>query len=600
MWSLFKVECLRFRTLALIAAGVHVCALGFGTRLIDLAQLSLLSDRALGGVYALAGALLGVYQMGGYRRGSQWITLLHRPVAPARIALTLCAAAGVVLLGAVLLPAVLLATWQQGTTARVVDLRHWLLPGSAWLIAMAGYLAGAFWALRGLRTALAAVALLAWLAWADATGPAMLAIELVVVAWLLALVLGAFKPDVEATPRGPLASALLALPLSAGAYLILMLMLFGFEFLWIAQGSHPLNSTVPPPGGHTEVERMDARARMRLALREATPPDLERLEAAVTASKPQGLAVRLREWPQRNAMANAAPLQFEDAERRTRWTFSHDSMRLHGEQLLDGRAAGTLGVGPRGQAFPAVAVPIGQLPGLPGEDTVLLAGDTLYRYESARERVVPLVRVRAGESITGAGRVGERWVLLSDQALSVFRASPAAGGGTLVAPPARVAFPDSNRRLSSLDMVALNDGMLVSLVYSELAHTEDGAQPRRVLLQVFDDGRPAVIHAKALSFDYPALHRYRSWWPSPVLHTALERAQRLLAPTSPQPAPRPAPIPVPVMVLAGCLMLASAVLATYRTQRVGMGKRARLGWIAFCALFGLPGLAAVLLMKPRA
>ena len=43
-----------------------------------------------------------------------------------------------------------------------------------------------------------------------------------------------------------------------------------------------------------------------------------------------------------------------------------------------------------------------------------------------------------------------------------------------------------------------------------------------------------------------------------------------------------------------------AVLATYRTLRVGMGKRARLAWIAFCALFGLPGLAATLLMKPRA
>jgi hypothetical protein len=599
MWSLFKVECLRFRTLALFAAAVHVCALGFGTRLVDLAQQSLLVYRALGGLYALTGVLLGLYQIGGYRRGSHWITLLHRPVPPARIALTLCAAAGVVLLVAVLLPTVLLAAWQQGTTARVVDLRHWLLPGSAWLIAMAGYLAGAFWALRGLRPALAAVTLLAWLACAEANGFAMLMIEITVVAWLLALLLCAFKPDVEATPNGALANALLALPLSAGAYLVAMLVLFGFEFLWIAQGSHPLNSAVPPHGGHTEVERMDPRTRMRQALRDAIPPDLDGLEAAVKASKPQGLMARLRDWPQRNALANAAPLQFSDSERRIRWTFSHDRMRLQGEHLLDGRAAGTLGVGRRGEAFPGVALPIGHLPGLPSEDTALLAGDTLYRYDSAGRRILPLVGMRTGQSIAGAGRVGERWVLLSDKALTFFRASPATGDSARASEPIRVALPDSNRRLSSVDMLALDDGALVCLVYSELAHTDDGAQPTRVLLRVFDDGRPAVIHSKALSFDYPALHRYRSWWPSPALHAALTRAQGLLAPASPLPAAAPARVPTPMVVLAGCLMLASAALAAYHAYRAGMERRTRLAWTAFCAAVGLPGFAAMVLMRPR-
>ena len=49
MWSLFKVECVRFRTWAVIAALVHLCALGFGTRLMDLAQQTLPIHRAIGG-----------------------------------------------------------------------------------------------------------------------------------------------------------------------------------------------------------------------------------------------------------------------------------------------------------------------------------------------------------------------------------------------------------------------------------------------------------------------------------------------------------------------------------------------------------------------
>lgn len=595
MWSLFKVECVRFRTWGLIAAAVHLCALGFGTRLVDLAQQTLPVYRAMGGVYALAGVLLGLYQIGGYRRGSHWVTLLHRPVPSARIALTLCAAAGVVLLIAVLVPTLLLAAWQQGTTARVVDLRHWLLPGSAWLVAMAGYLAGAFWALRGPRPALAAVALLAWLAFADASGVAMLAVELIVVAWLLALVLCAFRPDVEATPRGPLASALLALPLSAGAYLVVLLLLFGLEFVWIAQGSHPLNTAVPPRGGHTEVERMDPRARMLKALDEAGPPDLDRLEAAVQASKPQGLAVRLRAPPQRNALANPAPLQFDDPERRIRWTFSHDRMRLQGEHLLDGHAVGTLGIGPRGDAFPNVVLPIGHVPGLPEDDRVLLAGEGLYRYDSADRNIMPLVGIRAGESITGAGRIGGRWVLMSDKALYVFRAGASTGDAPVADGPTRIALPGSNARLSSIDLVTLGDGVLICLVYSELAHTEDGARPTLALLRGFDDGRPALLHSRVLSFDYPAVHRYRSWWPSPALHAALRQEQGLLAPASRLSA---APIPMPIVILAGCLMLASALMATYWARRRGLSGPTRFAWIVFCAALGLPGLAAFVLMKP--
>lgn len=600
MWSLFKVECLRFRTWAVIAALVHLCALGFGTRLMDLAQQTLPIHRAIGGVYALAGVLLGLYQIGGYRRGSHWVTLLHRPVPPTRIALTLCGAAGVVLLVAVLLPTLLLAAWQQGTTARVVDLRHWLLPCAAWLSAMAGYLAGAFWALRGPRTALAAVALLAWLAFADATGIAMLAVELLVATWLLALLLCAFRPDVEAAPRGPWASALLALPLSAGTYLVVLLMLFGVEFLWIAQGSHPLNTAVPPPGGHTEAEKMEPRARMLRALHDARPADLERLQAAVAVGKPQGLTVRFRQLLQRNALSNLTSLQFDDPERHVRWTFSHDRMRLQGENLLNGRAVGTLGIGPQREAFPYVAVPIGHLPGLPDDDTALLAGDSLYRYDSADQTITRWLGVPNEESIAGVGRINGRWALMSDKALYFYRADAALAEAASPKLLTRIALPTPTARLSSLDMIALSDGVLVCLVDSELAHTEDGTRPALFLLRGFDDGRPPVLHSTPLSFDYPALHRYRSWWPSPALHAALEQARTVFAPTSPLSAATPAPLPMSIMAFAGCLLLASAACAAYYAHRRALAGRARLAWIVFCGFAGLPGLAAMMLMRPRA
>jgi hypothetical protein len=596
MWSLFKVECVRFRTWAIIAAAAHLAALAFATRIADLGQQTLPVYWAMGGVYAVAGALLGLYQVGGYRQESHWVTLLHRPVLPAHVALTLCAAAGLVLMVFVMLPALLVAAWQHGTTARVVDLRHWLLPCSAWLIATSGYLAGAFCALRGFGHAAAALALLAWLVFADATGFAMLAVELIVAGWLVALLVGAFKPDLEAPARGPLANMFLALPLSMGAYMLMVMALFGLEFLWIAQGSHPLNTAVPPHGGHTEVEKMEPRARMLVALGGATFPGLHDLTAAIAASRPQALSVRLQEQPQRNALANVESIQFDDPGRQVRWTFSHDRMRLQGDGLLDGRSVGALGVGPGRAPFAHVALPIGGLPGLPEDDTILLAGNALYRYASASNDLTPYLAVDAGDTLSGVGRIGKRMMLLSDHALYSFNLPLSAGGQAVAGRPVRVALPGANADLSSIDMIALADGTLVCLTYSAQAHTAAGAAPALYLLRIYDDGRPALVHLRPLSFDYPAVHRYRTWWPSPGLQAVHEQARALFASSSPLAATTPARTPSWIKWFAAGLMLLSALGATHRARRARLTGPVRLAWIVFCGALGLPALVAMWLM----
>ena len=207
MKDLFKGELLRFRLWAIAAAVIHVGGLGFMARIVDLAQQPKLVYQVFAMIYAVAGMLLGLYQMGTYRRANHWLNLLHRPLHRLRIAAALCSAGFVLLALAVALPILAIAWYQDALTARVVDLRHWLLPVAALLIACCGYLAGAYAMLANRRYSAAAALLPAVFMFTQAAGVAALAVQALVLLMLAGLVGIAFKPQLDETPRHPLAVA---------------------------------------------------------------------------------------------------------------------------------------------------------------------------------------------------------------------------------------------------------------------------------------------------------------------------------------------------------------------------------------------------------
>lgn len=598
MFDFFKSEMIRFRGWALLAALVHLLALAFMARVVDLAQQPLVVHRVIGGLYALAGLLLGLYQMGSYRKPSQWVSLLHRPMSPGRVAFAFASSSSVLLAVAVALPLLIIATWQETLTPRVVDLRHWLLPLSGWLIATTAYLAGAFCSLRGWRWAGAALVLLVWLLVSRAYGPAMIAIELVVLAWLAWMLKIAFVADLDSPPPSALATAVVALPLQVALHVLVLVVLFCVEMLWVAQGSHPNNTPTPPAGGHNEVEKMDPRDRMIAGLRGSQHPDAALLREQIRLSEPDGIGVQVPKLPQRQELANFRPMEFDDGERRERWVFSHDDMRLHGYRLADNRAVGTLGIGPEHAPFPAVVLAGDGLPGMEPGDAVLVGGDTLYQYISEQHQVVPRLRAGVGETLMGGGPLGQGVGMLSDRALYFYDGRPLVEGHGVVVPRLRVPLPGAMGDLRNLDMIELVDGHLIAIAFSAESHG-DGAAPVQVTLRTHDDGRIETVHRRALAFDYPPVYRYRSWWPSPLLSTIENAARDLFAPPLPLDVTRPAPRPLSMVWLAGALSLLSLVAATWRTAHTGLSPPARWGWIAACALIGLPALGSLWLLVPR-
>jgi hypothetical protein len=600
MRDLFKAEWLRYRLWILLYAIAHVLALAFFMRLVDMGQQPLNVFRIIGACYALTGILLGLHQYGTWRRPNQWLNLLHRPLAPRRIAGALLGAGVVAIVCGVVVPLLVALAWQAGGTAHVVDLRHLIMPLAAGLIACAGYFAGAYGVLADRRYSSCALVFLFWLFAAQASGPAVLVVQTIACAWLLALVLVAFRPDLGVAPRALAGIALTALPVQMAAYLLLLMLGFVGELAWIMQGTHPVNMATPPHGGYVETERMSGRERMLAGLAGATIEQAPVWREQVALSDVHEIERQLPGVAARQEMSNTAPTEFDDADTRVRWTFSHDRMRFEGARLTDGRGAGERGVGADNGAFAGLATPAGALPGMGKGDVALMAGPTLYQYVASVGRIVPRLRVNDGERLLGTQALGGSLVAVSDRALYVFDGRHLIDALVPPTPRQRVAIPGSPGDQTRTEMVELVDGYLVSFTFSRRAFDMLGAPPYQTLLWVNDSGKVTPVATRALEPDFPVFYRYRSWWASPVLYTLRDRATGLFATPTPYREYATPGVPPSMRWLAAILSLVSASLGMWVAWRRDLSVGARVIWTLVCAVVGVPALLSLALIVPRA
>lgn len=583
-----KAELLRFRAWAGAYAALHLVVLGFLTRVIDLAQQPLFVYQMFAGVYVLSGLLLGAYQMGVYRRPNAWLNLLHRPVGHRRLAAALMLAAAILLAFGILLPALAVAGYQEAMTARVLDARHLWLALSAWLFACVGYLVGAYALLANRRYAVAGFVFLFALLLSAATGPGAVLLQLLALAWLAAMVLASFKPDLPASPRGLRDTLVVALPLQLAMWGALLVLSVGLEFIWIAAGTHPNNPAVPAAGSVKEADNLTPAELMVAGLRGVGAPDAALWREQAAISDVHRVRHTFDRLPQRHELGNIAPLEFNETTRRLRWVFSHDDMRFHGLTLAEQRAAGTLGV--LGQApFPRPPLAVGS--------DKLVSDGAVYQYDEDAGRVLPRVRLPQGEHVIGLGDAGDRLAVLGDRALYLYDARDLQTSDALLRPRLRVPIPGRPGMLSDADVMELLDGVLVSFTFTKDVYSGRG-QPYQALVRVDEQGRVTNIGRRELHSGYGPLYLQRAWIASPLLHAVRQRVLRLFSGYQSEFDVAPRALPRSVLGLAAALSALSLLLGAWRARRTGLGPPARLAWIAACGLVGLPALLALWLLYP--
>ena len=590
MIDLFKGELLRFRLWAIAAAAVHAGILGFMARIVDLAQQPLLVYQVFAMTYAVAGTLLGLYQMGSYRKPNQWLSLLHRPMHRLQIAGALGGAGAVLLFVAAALPIALIALYQDTATARVVDLRHWMMPIAAWLIALIGYAAGAYAMIGNRRHSFAVLVLPCLLMFAQASGVAMLALQLALLAVLVGLVAIVFRPDPVAAPRSFAATAVTALPVQIGAYFLVWMLGYGVELFWTVSGTHPLNTPTPPKGGYIEADRAEGKDMLLLGIENSRDPDAALWREQIALSDVY-TRYPLRSLPQRGEMTNLQPMEFTDGDRNITWVFKHDSMRFVGYGALDKRARGDLGVGEAQVAFPA--------PTMPFAADYLYNAHAAYQYDDGQGRVYERMRLPQGEVMASPPEpAGDNLLVLSDRAAYFYPGREAMNGLDLLQPLMRVPMPGEVGNLSRMDVIELLDGYLVSFTYTWGVWSSELQHPYQQVLRIDGNGHAREVARRNLSQDLPTAYTARIWWLSPVLRTLCLGAQDLYAAPDPLRA-SPQPMPRSMLWLALACCVVSLLGATWLSARLQLSPRNRWLWVVLCGVVGLPALLALWLMVPK-
>ncbi len=590
MLSLFRAEVARFRWPAIGIAIVYFGTLLFFDRVTDLLQQPKFSFEFAGGVNALIGIALGLFQAGSTTKPSPWMMLVHRPIAPGRIALALVGGAMAVLAIALVTPAAGLVV-AHGLMGEVVDARHWGLPVAGWLLGLIGYLAGVIVVIAPRRYGWLALFPAALPALAAATGGGALLFQALVALALGAVVLILFQPDREAPPRSLAASGWMAAMVAFGAYAVLTVIGdIAFQTAWIVTGTHPLNSK-PPVGGVIEATRADGDALIDQGLAMSRDPQALLWREQAKLSEIVTLQPAYEEMPTRGELTNIAPMQLEDKENGVRWTFSHDDMRFHGRRIDDRLHVGTMGIGETGTPFPA--------PPLAGEDGLVMSAESIDRFDAIDRRIYRRAHLPQGESIAAPpAPAGEAIALLSDHALRLYDARVVEEGDRLHPAYATIPLPAPVGSLMRIDRMELMDGDLLSFTYGREMVSDPGIGWQQIYVRD-GQGRLREVARRTLRPDFPTAARYAKYWVSP----AIKRAQGLVlgsfAGRAPLKDKAPDQVPWSMKLLAGLLMVGAAGAVALIARRRGFAPARLAGWSLAALLIGMPMAIAFWLIRPR-
>lgn len=598
MSLLFRSEWRRFARPTAVVTAVHLAGLFLLGRVTDPLRWNAEDQLAILVVHMLLGTALAAVQIGAYRRPSQWLWLIHRPLEPRSIFADLSGSALAILGTATALPVLVWLAATDVYTARVVDVRDYVsvfhllaFAWMAWAITTLTLLSRSKWMMVSFVLPLFVVLQMAsvwWLLVPVAAGAV----------WLFAITRETVRANREAPLPRHWAVLLTALPVQLGLFLLVF---------HVGKGTvEAVQFLVKPPVTGDIVTESDPPSEQRL------PGDSLIAQGLVNSKDPLAPSWRAQlpllpslymspvqeRFPLRHQFGNTVPAWW-DAKHGTEWTFSHDAMRYIGRDPRSGEERGTWGPGGVGVGAerPFVDIPVEGL-----------TRTTLYAVDSEHQRQHQQLQMPDGEWFVARPmeELGRVWVM-SNRALRVYHpADPELSLNIPLRGDWQLPFPEDATRLTQVDVAQLLNGWLVSFFYFD--QHDRVYVPWQHVVHVDADGLARVVGGRhdIRNFEIhtgvggSALLPTEAWWLSPTLHVLASAANRALdtglaRPPAFEPLPR-APALWAIALALSVLSFALGIL--WLRQSTASPSRKRL-WLALCVLVGIPALLSLPMFEPR-
>lgn len=342
MRNLFTMEFLKHLHWMIVAALLHLLVLyylfsiGIPFTTGTVASMWVIAICIFGGGF-------GVVQVWQHKRSNEWIYLLHRPVAPARIHLALTLAGTVLLSLAVILPATLMLFVIDVIGMNGIEARHYLILIFAGCAVLTSHGLGQFAVLGHSRLAFLGFLLIFSYIYQPFVNADRILTPLFLLLAASCLAHVSFKPDLAKPPTTRMPLVLTELPVHLGCYALLMVA------LTIVASVSPRTTDsfwhYVGPDALSEVNQLDGQDKMAFALQQSSHPDAEFLQQQVRLGNIvtviNGNGARLPTRYQLPFVDSKHSLF--DARRNVLWIFSHEDLLYKGVNTNTGRAEGWLG-----------------------------------------------------------------------------------------------------------------------------------------------------------------------------------------------------------------------------------------------------------------
>lgn len=598
MLELMKAELRHYRNAAWIFASVSFLVDYLMSRINNFIGSHWLIHAVAMALFVSTGMALAVFQFGWHRKPARWLWLLHRPLTRLQTFMALQLAAIILALLAVLVPLELALLASKAERTNLIETRHFLGAVHLSLFSLLGWQVASYTMLakhRGASLVVFLPVMLAGLYFASAYAlfvPMLLC--LVVMGYA---VFSVFRPERRCSHEQPGAMAWAAIPLMACTYFVIVsaaTIAFNIGFSATRMSATAvrdgfLEASITAWDGKlvgTELTRSnDARAALwRSQLNPAKArqfyPDMPRYPKTDQPTNPGISAI---------------------FGRNVLWTYSHDRRRFVAQ---DGKIGTTeeSSLGPYGIsdmtpfAQPAVSFTFSK--GL----NFVYDAQHLYLLDQNSFAMQTLLELRGEEKIASLPEVDNTRLTIVTNNRIVEYAWPATGGK--LKERFSIPLPGPYSDLSLAQAVDVADGQLVSLLFG--AQQENGAVNSKVTTYFIQDGKVETVHQRTLAEEVGFLYAHKDFWISPAWFALFELPRVLLdsgkvldvgytMDSMKLMMPRPAS----AQLLAGGLLLGSALLAWMWLRKERISASYKAAWVVACLFIGPPALLSLLMLQQR-